>query len=86
MSDNSVWKLEYKYGELESGSVNANKNTGNIAQMVMTVAGIANPIVQNYRYDSLHRLTEAEEKNNTTENAGQNWTLQVNQPRSGGRV
>ncbi|MBK7706068.1 MAG: hypothetical protein IPJ30_09875 [Acidobacteria bacterium] len=71
---------------LESGSVNASKNTGNIAQMVMTVAGIANPIVQNYRYESLHRLTEVEEKNNTTENAGQNWTLQVNQPRSGGRV
>ncbi|MBK7708297.1 MAG: hypothetical protein IPJ30_21720 [Acidobacteria bacterium] len=86
VSDNNVWKLEYKYGELESGSVNANKNTGNIARSVMTVAGIANPIVQNYKYDSLHRLTEAEEKNNTTENAGQNWTLQVNQPRSGGRV
>ncbi|MBK7709191.1 MAG: hypothetical protein IPJ30_26410 [Acidobacteria bacterium] len=60
---------------LESGSVNANKNTGNIAQMVMTVAGIANPIVQNYKYDSLYRLIEGEEKNNTTENAGQNWTL-----------
>ncbi|MBK8813645.1 MAG: hypothetical protein IPN69_23345 [Acidobacteria bacterium] len=86
VSDNSVWKLEYKYGELESGSVNANKNTGNIARSVMTLAGVANPIVQNYRYDPLYRLTEAEEKNNTTEDAGQNWTLQVNQPRSGGRV
>ena len=86
VTDNSVWKLEYKYGELESGSVNANKNTGNIARSVMTLAGVANPIVQNYRYDPLYRLTEAEEKNNTTEDAGQNWTLQVNQPRSGGRV
>ena len=43
--------------------------------MVMTVAGIANPIVQDYKYDSLYRLIEGEEKNNTTENAGQNWTL-----------
>jgi hypothetical protein len=25
--DNGVWKLQYKYGEFESASVNLNKNT-----------------------------------------------------------
>ncbi|MBK8812739.1 MAG: hypothetical protein IPN69_18680 [Acidobacteria bacterium] len=75
VSDNSVWKLEYKYGELESGSVNANKNTGNIAQTVMTVAGIANPIVQNYKYDPLYRLTEARP-----------YVSPVKQPQRGGIV
>ncbi len=85
-NDNGVWKLQYKYGEFESGSVNTGKNTGNIAQTVMTVAGIANPIVQNYKYDSLYRLTEAEEKNNTTEGAGQNWIQQFQYDRYGNRT
>ncbi|MBK8146932.1 MAG: hypothetical protein IPK58_01630 [Acidobacteria bacterium] len=75
VSDNSVWKLEYKYGELESGSVNASKNTGNIARSVMTLAGVTNPIVQNYKYDSLYRLTEARP-----------YVSPVNQPQRGGIV
>ncbi|MBK8813640.1 MAG: hypothetical protein IPN69_23320 [Acidobacteria bacterium] len=33
---------------------------------------IANPIVQNYKYDSLNRLTEAEEKDDVASNAGRN--------------
>ncbi|MBK7706081.1 MAG: hypothetical protein IPJ30_09940 [Acidobacteria bacterium] len=52
----------------------------------MTVAGIANPIVQNYKYDSLYRLTEAEVKNNTTEGAGQNWIQQFQYDRYGNRT
>ncbi len=82
VSDNSVWKLEYKYGELESGSVNASKNTGNIARSVMTLAGVTNPIVQNYKYDSLYRLTEAEE----TAGATQNWIQQFQYDRFGNRT
>jgi len=52
----------------------------------MTLAGVANPIIQNYKYDSLYRLTEAEEKNNTTENAGQNWIEQFQYDRFGNRI
>jgi hypothetical protein len=61
-------KSAYKYGEFESGSINLNKNTGNIAQTVMTVAGIAYPIVQNYKYDRRRERVDSG----------------VNQPRSGG--
>ncbi|MBK8812746.1 MAG: RHS repeat protein [Acidobacteria bacterium] len=82
MSDNSVWKLEYKYGELESGSVNASKNTGNIARSVTTLAGVANPIVQNYKYDPLYRLTEAGE----TAGAAQNWIQNFGYDRFGNRT
>ncbi|HNU09601.1 MAG TPA: hypothetical protein PKO33_17665, partial [Pyrinomonadaceae bacterium] len=86
VTDDGVWKLEYKYGELESGSVNANKNTGNIAQMVVTVSGIANPIFQNYQYDSLYRLTDADEKDGLGSNAAQNWIQQFQYDRFGNRI
>jgi len=55
-TDASVWKVNYDYGEIETnGTLNTNKNTGNIARQTLSFAGLANPIVQTYKYDSLYR-------------------------------
>jgi YD repeat-containing protein len=62
--DASLWKVNYEYGEFENGTVSTAKNTGNIAKQTITFAGLANPIVQTYKYDSLERLTEAKETSN----------------------
>lgn len=68
VNDASRWKLQYEYGELQSnGTVDTNKNTGNIARQTSSFAGLTNPFVQTFKYDSLYRLTEAVEKNGTTE-------------------
>jgi hypothetical protein len=62
VTDASRWKLEYQYGELNTdGSVDANKNTGNIAKQISSFAGLTNPFVQIFKYDSLYRLIEAKE-------------------------
>jgi RHS repeat-associated protein len=71
-TNTSLWKTNYEYGELDgSGNVITSKNTGNIARQTLTVPGAS--FVQNYRYDSLYRLTEAVEKTGTTQNWIQNW-------------
>ncbi len=43
----------------------------------MSIAGTANRIVRNHKYDSLYRLTEAEAKKNTTEGVRVNAELGV---------
>ncbi|MBK8813637.1 MAG: hypothetical protein IPN69_23305 [Acidobacteria bacterium] len=57
----SLWKLTYHYGELNADgrTVDASKNTGNIAMQTVSFAGLTEPFVQTYRYDSLYRITEA---------------------------
>ena len=82
-TDASVWKVNYDYGELNTDgtTVNTAKNTGNIAKQTLSFAGLTNPIVQAYKYDSLYRLTEAKETA-----SGQNWIQNFGYDRYGNRL
>jgi RHS repeat-associated protein len=82
-ADASVWKVNYGYGEIDSnGNVDTAKNTGNIAKMTLSFAGLTNPLVQSFKYDSLYRLTEAKE----TANSAQNWVQNYGYDRFGNRL
>ncbi|MDQ3801506.1 MAG: hypothetical protein M3384_18955, partial [Acidobacteriota bacterium] len=81
--DGSLWKLNYEYGELQTnGTVDTAKNTGNIARQTLSFNGLAQPLVQSYKYDSLYRLTEAKE----TASNQQNWIQQFAYDRFGNRT
>ena len=83
VNDSSRFKLPYQYGELNSdGSIDTNKNTGNIAKQISSFAGLTNPFVQTFKYDSLYRLIEATEKNGTT----QTWKQNFGYDRFGNRI
>jgi len=87
VTDASLWDLKYDYGELNTdGSVNTAKNTGNIAKQTLNFAGLTNPLVQTYKYDSLYRLTEARETDGTGTNAPQTWKEAFNYDRYGNRI
>lgn len=73
---------EYEYGDLSGGTVDATKNSGNIARQSITFAGLANPLVQSYQYDSLYRITEAKE----TSNGNQVWKQNFTYDRYGNRL
>ncbi|HMT07675.1 MAG TPA: RHS repeat-associated core domain-containing protein, partial [Pyrinomonadaceae bacterium] len=73
-SDAGTWKTAYEYGELNSnGTVDSNKNTGNIAKQTLSFNGIAHPLVQSYKFDALYRITEATETANSVANWFQVW-------------
>lgn len=77
----SLWKVDYEFGELQTnGAVDATKNNGNIGKQTLTVPGTN--FVQSYKYDSLHRLTEAVEKTDTTTN----WSQEFEYDRYGNRI
>ncbi|MBK8150806.1 MAG: RHS repeat protein [Acidobacteria bacterium] len=86
--DASLWKLTYHYGELNSDgrTVDAAKNTANIAMQTVSFAGQALPFVQTYRYDSLYRITEARETNGSAADASQNWKETFGYDRFGNRT
>ena len=70
----NLWKLNYEYGELNAnGTVDANKNTGNLAKQTISFDGASQPFVQTYKYDALYRLTEAEEKTSSSQNCKQTY-------------
>jgi RHS repeat-associated protein len=58
-------KLQYSYGDWNSGSVDATKNNGNIVQQIITVptVGASTGFIatQKYYYDSLNRIDDATE-------------------------
>ena len=82
-TDAGVWKVNYEYGEIESnGTLNAAKNTGNIARQTLSFNGLSTPLVQTYKYDSLYRLTEAKE----TANGAQTWIQNFGYDRFGNRT
>lgn len=66
-------KLNYSYGTWESGTINSQKNNGNLAQQTITVPTVGQTqgftAVQNYSYDSLNRLKDATE----TMSGNQTW-------------
>ena len=78
-----VWKLTYEYGELNTdGSVNTDKNTGNIAKQTVSFEGLAQPFIQTYKYDALYRLKEGKE----TRNGTQTWIQQFDYDLYGNRT
>ena len=83
VGDGSLWKLNYNYGELQTdNTVDASKNSGNIARQTINFNGLANPIIQNYKYDSLDRITEAKE----TANSQTTWQQNFGYDRYGNRT
>lgn len=68
-------KLDYEYG------ATASVNNGNITKQKITVPGVAHPFVQTYSYDSLNRISNAEE----TQNAVQTWEQTFTYDRYGNR-
>lgn len=71
----SMWKLQQEYGEIDgSGNVDTAKNTGNIARQTISFDGLSHAFVTSYKYDSLFRLTEAGETQNSTQTWKQNFT------------
>jgi RHS repeat-associated protein len=74
-TDASLWKVNYDYGEIDAGgNLIAANNNGNIAKQTISFAGLAQPFVQNYKYDAVNRLTEAKETSNGQRAWQQNWT------------
>lgn len=61
-SDSSVLKLDYSYGEVVDGVLDATRNNGNVQSQTITAPGLATPLAQTYKYDALNRLQSAEEK------------------------
>lgn len=71
----SIWKMQTEYGELQTnGTVDATKNSGNIGKQTLNFTGLANPFVKTFKYDTLYRLTEAKETNNSNQIWKQNFT------------
>ena len=87
VNQGDVWKHGYEYGELESdGTVSTAKNTGNIARQTLSFNGLAQPLVQSYKYDSLYRLKEARETAGTGGSAPQTWKETFDYDRYGNRT
>ena len=79
-----ILKLNNEYGQLNStGIVDTAKNSGNIARQTITVTGMSNSIMQEFKYDALDRLVEAREKNSA---GTQNWIQNFVYDRYGNRT
>lgn len=63
-SDSSKLKLDYTYGVLVNGVLDATKNNGNMQSQTVTLPGLV--LSQNYSYDELNRLKSAQEMNGPT--------------------
>lgn len=82
-TDGSKWQMKYDYGELDTnGNIDSTKNSGNIARQTISFAGLAQPFVQTYKYDSLDRITEAKE----TSGGNQTWIQDFDYDRYGNRT
>jgi YD repeat-containing protein len=81
-ANNSLWKLELKYGEISSnGQLDINKNSGNIAQQIISMPNAS--FTQTYKYDAIDRLVEAKEIDS---NGTENWQQTFNYDRFGNRI
>jgi YD repeat-containing protein len=70
--------LDYSYGDWNGSTLDATKNNGNVAGQVITVKrpGQSDLVFdQKYAYDTLNRITSAEEKTGTTVNWNQTYTF-----------
>ncbi len=85
VQNNDLWKINYTFGELDSnGNIDHAKNTGNIAKQTISFSGLTQPFEQEYKYDSLYRLTEAKEKVNSGQTT--NWSQNFGYDRYGNRL
>jgi len=66
-------QLDYSYGTTQ--------NNGNVQSQTITVPGMNYPLIQNYSYDSLNRLSSAIE----TTNSAQTWKQEFSYDRFGNR-
>jgi RHS repeat-associated protein len=66
-NNTSLLKLNYDYGTTD--------DNGNVKSQTITVSGMSYPLVQTYSYDSLNRLTSAEEKSNNVQQWIQSFTF-----------
>ena len=66
-NNTSLLKLNYDYGTTD--------NNGNVKSQTITVPGMNYPLIQTYSYDSLNRLTSAEEKSNNVQQWIQSFTF-----------
>jgi RHS repeat-associated protein len=70
----NLFRSNYDYGEIDaSGNIQTDKDSGNIARQTISFAGLSQPFVQTYKYDSLNRLSEAKEMNGLTQTWAQNF-------------
>jgi RHS repeat-associated protein len=60
-------KLNYTFATLDAAGNSLGDNNGNVRTQTMTVPGLAQPLVQSYRYDELNRLGETRETSGQTE-------------------
>ncbi|MDH3494042.1 MAG: hypothetical protein OEM82_10860 [Acidobacteriota bacterium] len=85
VANDNLWKVNYAFGEFDSsGNIDQTKNTGNIAKQTISFSGLTQPFEQEYRYDSLYRLTEAKEKVNGQQEP--NWSQNFGYDRYGNRL
>lgn len=73
VASQNLLKLEYGYGTTQ--------NNGNVLSQTITVPGVTQPFVQAYTYDSLNRLADATE----TQNSSQTWKQTFSYDRYGNR-
>jgi hypothetical protein len=66
-NNTSLLKLNYDYGNSD--------NNGNVKSQTITVPGMSYSLVQTYAYDSLNRITSAEEKSNNVSQWKQTFTF-----------
>lgn len=73
-----VLKLDYKYGEWVSGSIDESKNNGNIVRQIITVPTVGTnngfTATQKYYYDSLNRIDDATEEISSSQTWRQDFT------------
>ncbi|MBK9529328.1 MAG: RHS repeat-associated core domain-containing protein [Acidobacteria bacterium] len=60
-------ELDYTYG--------TTANNGNVLTQTITVPGMTHPLIQNYTYDALNRLDDANETSNGTQTWRQDFTF-----------
>lgn len=84
-TNTGLWKTNYEYGEWVSGSIDSQKNNGNLARQTITVPTIAATTgftaIQSYTYDSIDRLKSATE----TISSSQTWKQTFNYDRFGNK-
>ncbi|HMO82381.1 MAG TPA: RHS repeat-associated core domain-containing protein [Pyrinomonadaceae bacterium] len=74
----NLLKLDYSYGDWNGSTLDATKNNGNVAGQNITVTRPGQDALifdQKYAYDTLNRITSAEEKTDTTVNWNQTYTF-----------
>ena len=79
-TDSSTLKLDYNYGVLVNGTLDATRNSGDVQSQTITAGGLT--LQQSYEYDELNRLKSAQEAGG----ASQVWQQVYKYDRFGNRT